>query len=153
MFVKNCDSYFMRRKIFIWICNRKWKCMKWSTGKVQNSSTRVRTVVCSGTRVSPVTSLPLGDGPIHSPVLTHTVSMTPPCSRAIQAKGEIVPVLNYIPRHEEIWRSGDVTPHILNLGTRRRRVISFTPGERAPVPTGQKAVWVPGSAVRFLCVP
>jgi len=29
----------------------------------------------------------------------------------------IVPVLNYVPRHEDVWGSGDLVPSI-NVGTR-----------------------------------
>jgi len=29
-------------------------------------------------------------------------------------------------RHEDVWRSGDIAPRILNLGTRWRCVVSFT---------------------------
>jgi len=37
-------------------------------------------------------------------------------------KGEhkVVPVLNEAPRHEQVWEGGDLTPRILNLGTRWR---------------------------------
>jgi hypothetical protein len=30
---------------------------------------------------------------------------------------KVVPVLNEGPRHEDVWRSGDIAPRILNLGT------------------------------------
>jgi len=41
-------------------------------------------------------------------------------------------VLNYSPRHEDVWRSGGIALCILNPGTRWRRVVSFTVGERPP---------------------
>jgi hypothetical protein len=34
--------------------------------------------------------------------------------------GKIVPMLNYAPRHKDILAGGDIMPHILDLGTRRR---------------------------------
>jgi hypothetical protein len=47
------------------------------------------------------------------------------------------PVLNQASRHETVWESGGIAPHILNHGTRCRWVVSFTPGlsilgERSP---------------------
>jgi len=32
-------------------------------------------------------------------------------------KSKVVPVLNKVPRHDDIWRSGNTTPCILNLST------------------------------------
>jgi hypothetical protein len=40
-------------------------------------------------------------------------------------KGKVVTVVNYAPHHDNVLRSGEVAPRIYNLGTRRRRVISF----------------------------
>jgi len=34
--------------------------------------------------------------------------------------GKVVPVLNQVPRREDIWRSEGGGPRILNLGTRWR---------------------------------
>jgi hypothetical protein len=46
-------------------------------------------------------------------------------------------VLKETPRHEDVLRGGGIAPGIFNLGTRRRRGVSFTcrsfyPGERPP---------------------
>jgi hypothetical protein len=38
-----------------------------------------------------------------------------------------VPVLYYVPRHVDVLGTGDIPPRIFNLGTRCRRVVSFTP--------------------------
>jgi hypothetical protein len=32
-------------------------------------------------------------------------------------KGEVVPVLNKVVNHEDIWGSGCIDPHIFDLGT------------------------------------
>jgi len=37
------------------------------------------------------------------------------------------PLLNYMPCHEDEWGIGGIAPHILNLGTRWRWVVSFMP--------------------------
>jgi len=42
-------------------------------------------------------------------------------------KGKDVPGLDKVPRHEDVCGSGGIAPRILNLGTRWRRVVSFTP--------------------------
>jgi hypothetical protein len=42
------------------------------------------------------------------------------------------------------WCTG-IAPCILNLGTRWRCVVSFTPGLESPVPTWQEAGWAPDS--------
>jgi len=42
------------------------------------------------------------------------------------------PLLNQSPRHEETWRSGGMAPHILNLGTRWKQVVSLTPPPPPP---------------------
>jgi hypothetical protein len=49
---------------------------------------------------------------------------------------KVVPVLNEAPRHEDLWGSWSIAPHILTLGTRWRWVVSF-------VPAGQEAGWAP----------
>jgi len=36
-------------------------------------------------------------------------------------------MLNYVPRHEDVWVSGGITPRILNLSTRWTWVVSITP--------------------------
>jgi hypothetical protein len=36
----------------------------------------------------------------------------------VKVKGKVVPVLNKVPFHEDIWGSGGIAPCILNLGTR-----------------------------------
>jgi hypothetical protein len=41
-------------------------------------------------------------------------------------KGKYVPMLNLAPRHGDVWGSGGIAPHILNLGARWRWVVSFT---------------------------
>jgi len=43
--------------------------------------------------------------------------------------GKVVPALflNWVPRHEGILGSGGKAPRILDLSTRWRRVVSFTP--------------------------
>jgi hypothetical protein len=58
-------------------------------------------------------------------------------------KGRIVLVLNEVPLHEGVLRSGDIAPCIVNLATRWEWSASqpnhFTPpppGESSPVPTG-----------------
>jgi hypothetical protein len=43
-----------------------------------------------------------------------------------KCKGKVITVLNYAPRHEDLSGSGGIAPRILNLGTRWRRVVSFT---------------------------
>jgi len=40
------------------------------------------------------------------------------------------PLLNYAPRHEGMWGSGDIAPLIRNLGTRWMCVVSFRPRPR-----------------------
>jgi hypothetical protein len=44
----------------------------------------------------------------------------------------VLPVLNQAPRNEDAWGTGDTAPHILNPGTRRRRVVSLQPRPRYP---------------------
>jgi hypothetical protein len=34
--------------------------------------------------------------------------------------------VNKVPRHEDVWGSGDIPPHFLNLGTTWRGVVNFT---------------------------
>lgn len=57
-----------------------------------------------------------------------------------------VPVHKQAPCHEGIWGNGDITPCILNFGS-RTWVVSFmfwrlTPREEASVPSGQEVGWV-----------
>jgi len=40
--------------------------------------------------------------------------------------GKIVPVFNYARHHEDVVGSGSIDPHILNVSTRWRWVVSFT---------------------------
>jgi hypothetical protein len=47
---------------------------------------------------------------------------------------------NGAPRHEDIMGSGDVAPRILDLGTRWRGVVSFTP---RPLYLQGKSPWYP----------
>jgi hypothetical protein len=47
-------------------------------------------------------------------------------SRAHMLKVKVTSVLNRVLRHEDVWGSGDITPCILNLGSRWRWVVSFT---------------------------
>jgi len=35
-------------------------------------------------------------------------------------------VLNYASRCEDVWQSGGIAPRVLKLGTRWKRVLSFT---------------------------
>jgi hypothetical protein len=39
-------------------------------------------------------------------------------TKSCYGKGKVLPVLNYIPHHEDIWGSGGIVPHSLNIGTR-----------------------------------
>lgn len=53
-------------------------------------------------------------------------------------------VFDYAPRHVDEKRSGGIAQHNINIGTRPRSVVSFTPRprypeERRPVPIGQQA--------------
>jgi hypothetical protein len=55
---------------------------------------------------------------------------------------------NYALRQEDVWGSGCINPHLLDLGTSWRWVVSFTPRplyprEKAPVPIGWEAAWAP----------
>jgi hypothetical protein len=61
---------------------------------------------------------------------------TQPVTSSLQGEGKVFPMLNYAPRHEDVWRSEGITPRTLNLGTSWRRVVSFTPG--TPGTTGQE---------------
>jgi hypothetical protein len=47
--------------------------------------------------------------------------------RAVHEVNQFVPVLNYLPRHVGICRSGGVTPRIPNLGNRCKTVLSVIP--------------------------
>jgi hypothetical protein len=39
---------------------------------------------------------------------------------SLKGKGKDVPVLNKAPHHEDVFGSGGITPHILDLSTRKR---------------------------------
>jgi hypothetical protein len=43
-----------------------------------------------------------------------------------KGKGKAVLVFNLASRHEDVRESGGRVPHLLNLGTAWRRVVSFT---------------------------
>jgi hypothetical protein len=58
----------------------------------------------------------------------------------VDGKGKVVPVFNQAPRHEGVLGSGGIAPCILDLGTRWRWVVSFTP--RSLYPQG-KSLWCP----------
>jgi len=47
-----------------------------------------------------------------------------------EGRGTVVPVLNRVPRHEDVLVEWGVPPHILNLGTRWRWTVSFSPSGR-----------------------
>jgi len=40
---------------------------------------------------------------------------------------KMYPVHNQVPCQEKVWGSGDIGPHILNLSTTWRRMVSFMP--------------------------
>jgi hypothetical protein len=42
-----------------------------------------------------------------------------------KVKGKFVPILAQTPYNEDVWGSGGITPSILSLGTRWRRVFSI----------------------------
>jgi len=42
-----------------------------------------------------------------------------------KVKVNVVSVLNSAPRHKDVWGNCGIIPRILNLGTRRSRVVSF----------------------------
>jgi len=44
-----------------------------------------------------------------------------------QGKGKAIACLNYVRFHKDVWGSGATAPRILNLGTRCRWMVSFTP--------------------------
>jgi len=54
--------------------------------------------------------------------------------------GEVVPVLNQLPRHENVWVSASIAPRILNLGTRWRGAFSFS---TRPLYLQGKSPWYP----------
>jgi hypothetical protein len=49
--------------------------------------------------------------------------------------------------HEDVWWRGAIAPRLLNIGIRCRRVVSFTPGARDPIPGGYDPVSVPMQSV------
>jgi hypothetical protein len=56
-----------------------------------------------------------------------------------EGKGKVVPALNEVPRHEDVWRSGGIAPQI-NLSTRwewsASRPSRFAPWKEPPVSVG-----------------
>jgi len=58
----------------------------------------------------------------------------------VAGKGKVAPVLNQVPRHEDIGESGGIAPHILDLSTRWRWAVSFTPPS---LYSQGKNVWYP----------
>jgi len=52
------------------------------------------------------------------------------------------PVLDYAPRHEDVWRSGSIAPCILNLGTRLRLMFSFMPRPLYPRERDPDTHWI-----------
>jgi hypothetical protein len=55
--------------------------------------------------------------------------------KKVKKKGKFVPVLNYAPRHEDVWGSGDIAPPFLTLALDGGEWSAscpsrFTPGER-----------------------
>jgi hypothetical protein len=53
----------------------------------------------------------------------------------LQVKIKVLPVLNPVPCHENVWENGGIALRFLNLGIRRRYVVSLTP--RQPYPWGK----------------
>jgi hypothetical protein len=53
-------------------------------------------------------------------VLGHPVGQYPRPRVKVKVKGEVVPVLNQAPRHEDVLGSEGIDPHILELGTKWR---------------------------------
>jgi hypothetical protein len=53
---------------------------------------------------------------------------------------KVVPVLNQAPRHEGVLESEGIAPRILDLGSRWRWVVSFTP---RPLYSQGKSPWYP----------
>jgi hypothetical protein len=64
----------------------------------------------------------------------------------IKCRGEdkVVRELNEAPHHEDVWGSESIFPCILNLGTRWRRVVSFTPRPRNPRVKSRCYLWIWG---------
>jgi len=58
----------------------------------------------------------------------------------LESKSKVVPVLNEAPCREDVWGSRGIAPRILNLSTRWRRVVSFTPRLLCP---RRKSPWYP----------
>jgi hypothetical protein len=73
----------------------------------------------------------------HSWLLLLTRKLLYPRNQQLEA---LVPVLNQAPRHEGVLGSGGIAPRILDLSTRWRWVVSFTP--RPLYPQG-KSPWYP----------
>jgi hypothetical protein len=63
----------------------------------------------------------------------------------IKIQDKVVPMLDYAARHEGVRGSEGIAPPILNLDTRWRRVVSFTPRPLYPsVPVGHETGRAPG---------
>jgi hypothetical protein len=60
-------------------------------------------------------------------------------------KCQVVSVLNQVPRPEDVWRSGNIAPRILNLGTRWKCQLHapavLPPGWKGAVPIGKVVGW------------
>jgi hypothetical protein len=54
----------------------------------------------------------------------------------VKVKVKLSLCFNWAPRHEDVLGSGGISPRILDLGTRWRWVVGFTP--RAALPTGKE---------------
>jgi hypothetical protein len=65
------------------------------------------------------------------------------CSTTYQAP-KTYPLLNEAPRHEGVWESGGIVPRILDLCTRWRWVVSFTPGCFTPSKRTPGTHWIGG---------
>jgi len=67
----------------------------------------------------------------------------------LQVKGKVVSVPNQVLRHEAVLGNGGIVPRISYLGTRWRRVVSFTPRplypreKEPPLSIGYEARWSP----------
>jgi len=62
---------------------------------------------------------------------TGTVQLQVP-EESKKSKGKVVPVLNLALSHENVMGERRYTPFIPNLGTRWKRVVSFTPRQLYP---------------------
>jgi len=60
--------------------------------------------------------------------------------QSVFVKGKVIPVLNEVPRHEDVWVSGCVTPCILHLCTSLKWLLNFM---LWPLYPGGKNLWYP----------